>query len=364
MERIRWLLRLGQTAAFGAGGCQRLISDDRVVTSAALVSTLVAAWRVSVVIGAPAASPGAAPAPAAVSQFAPAPRLHGPDDAALAVTSARAEPTAKQPRAHPPLAPTASPSASSDEVRRAVDHLVGSEARRANFEAALGRMSVYGPFIRATLRDQGVPQDLLYLPVIESAYRPGAVSRAGATGMWQFMRATGAMYGLEVSAYVDERRDPVRSTQAAVRHLHDLYREFGSWHLALAAYNAGSPRVRRALRRHAEGRTGDERLYWRIRPHLASETRAYVPLFLAAAEIGRRPVDYGLHPAATTPLNFREVWYPGGTRLAHVAHALGLSADQVIALNPHLVRGMTPPGRAWPVRVPPPPTPSHGTGAE
>lgn len=213
-------------------------------------------------------------------------------------------------------------------------------------------MTRYEPLIRATLRRHGLPEDLLYLVMVESEFRESAVSHAGATGMWQFMAGTGRLYDLEVSAYVDERRDPIRSTAAAVRHLRDLHKEFGSWHLALAAYNAGSGRVSRALARHVGGRRGDELLYWQVRPALPRETRQYVPLYLAAAEIARRPAAFGIHPRSQPVLAFREIWVDGGVPLGEVAAAFGESRDAVRNLNPHLIRGTTPPGRRWPVRIP------------
>lgn len=224
---------------------------------------------------------------------------------------------------------------------------------RSELEAGLGRMTRFEPLIRATLRRHDEPADLLYLVIVESQFRESAVSHAGAAGMWQFMASTGRLYDLEVSEYVDERRDPVRSTEAAVRHLGDLYREFGSWHLALAAYNAGAGRVGRALGRHRAAPPGDERAYWAIRRSLPHETRAYVPLFLAAAEIARRPEAFGLRPRRQPPLAFAEVWVPGGVPLDVVARQRGIAPALLRQLNPHLVRGTTPPGRRWPVRVPP-----------
>jgi type IV pilus assembly protein PilB len=180
--------------------------------------------------------------------------------------------------------------------------------------------------------------------IVESQFRESATSHAGAAGMWQFMPGTGRLYGLEVSEYVDERRDPVRSTDAAVRHLGDLHRQFGSWHLALAAYNAGAGRVGRALRGSA-GRRADEVLYWRIRPRLPGETRRYVPLYLAAAEIARDPEAFGLRPRREPPLAFAEAWVPGGVALDEVARRHGVPPATLRQLNPHLVRDDTA-GRA------------------
>lgn len=257
----------------------------------------------------------------------------------------RAAAAATLPRAGAPSSPAA-------EVDRLVRRLLGSTGQRRSLEAALGRMSAYEPLVRGELRQRGVPQELRYLAVIESEYQPRARSRAGAVGLWQFMPGTAELYGLEVSDYVDERRDPVASTRAAVRYLDDLHREFGSWHLALAAYNAGSPRVWRLLQRYAGGGAGRELQYWRIRPYLPGETRGYVPRFLAAMTVAERAREFGLAPRAARPLAFREVWVAGGTSLAEVAAARGLAAEEVVALNLHLVRRMTPPGRPWRVRLP------------
>ncbi len=208
-------------------------------------------------------------------------------------------------------------------------------------EAALRRYGVYRPLIHEALRKHGLPLDLAFVPWVESGWRNGARSRAGAVGMWQFMAGTARRYGLEVSAYVDERRDPVRTTDAAARHLADLYRETGDWHAALASYNAGL------------GRAGHTRgAFWRRRANLPRETRLYGPRVLAAARGGRAPEAWGLSARAVAPLRFREVWVAGGTPLGAVAARVGAEPAEILDLNPHLVRGTTPPGRRWPVRVP------------
>ena len=226
----------------------------------------------------------------------------------------------------------------SREVDRWAVHLA-TEAESS--EAALARYGVYRPLIQEALRKHGLPLDLAFVPWVESGWRNRARSRAGAEGMWQFMAGTARGYGLEVSAYVDERRDPVRATDAAARHLADLYRETGDWHAALAAYNAGL------------GRAGHTRgAFWLRRASLPAETRLYVPRVLAAARVGRAPEAWGLSARPAAPLRFREVWVAGGTPLATVAARAGVEPGAVLDLNPHLVRGMTPPGRRWPVRLP------------
>jgi soluble lytic murein transglycosylase-like protein len=239
------------------------------------------------------------------------------------------------------------------EVDRWILRLATDPDMRSWLEDGLTRMGRYAPLIRESLHRNGQPEDLLFLVVIESQFRPAAVSPAGATGMWQFMTGTGRLYDLEVSTYVDERRDPIRSTEAAVRHLRDLHAEFRSWHLALAAYNAGSGRIGRAIRLHAAGRRGEETLYWQVRPHLPRETQRYVPLYLAAAEIARDPEAFGFRPRHVEPLRFTETWVDGGVPLEDLARQAGVTVEALRELNPHLIRGMTPPGRRWPVRVPP-----------
>lgn len=252
------------------------------------------------------------------------------------VPSAAPEPGALLAEARTRLA--AAPAGPGREVDRWAVALA-SNARDS--EAALARYSVYRPLIRETLKKYGLPLDLAFIPWVESEWRTDTASVAGADGMWQFMPATARGYGLEVSEYVDERRDPVRATDAAARHLVDLFQETNDWHTTLAAYNAGI------------GRAGPARgAFWRRRASLPAETRAYVPRVLAAARVGRAPAAWGLTPPTRPPLRFREAWVAGGVPLDAVAARMGVPARAVRELNPHLVRGVTPPGRRWPVRVP------------
>jgi membrane-bound lytic murein transglycosylase D len=217
----------------------------------------------------------------------------------------------------------------------------------------LERLGRYGPYIRSQLRARGMPEDLVYLALIESGLSPVAKSRASAVGMWQFIAETGRRYGLRIDRYVDERRDPIRSTEAALDYLQKLYRQFGSWYLAAAAYNSGEGRVERALRRYAGGRRGDDALFWRIDQHLPRETRDYVPLMLAAAHIAKNPEKYGFVGLRyQEPLRYETVHVPPSTSLGTIARASEVSVEAVRELNPHLIRGTTPPGRAWEVRVP------------
>jgi soluble lytic murein transglycosylase-like protein len=255
----------------------------------------------------------------------------------------------------------AEPGTPAAEVDRWVARLALDQ--RAATRGALERMAAYRPLILHELDARGLPADLIHLALIESHFVTGATSSAGAVGIWQLMPATARAHGLEVSEWVDERRDPIRSTRAAVRHLEWLHRRFGSWHLALAAYNAGDARVGGILRDAGSRAAGDDLLYWRAQPLLPAETRAYVPKLLAASRIARAPERYGferLEPRA--PLRFRGVQVRGGVDLAAVARAIGVDPEEVYALNPHLLRRATPPGRSWPVRVPPVTPRSPDTG--
>jgi membrane-bound lytic murein transglycosylase D len=218
----------------------------------------------------------------------------------------------------------------------------------------LERSGRYEPMIRAQLRARGMPEDLVYLAFIESGFSPRAYSRAAASGMWQFMEATGKNYGLEVNSYIDERRDPFDATRAALDYLEDLHDRFGSWYLAAAAYNSGENRVERILRQRAGGRKGSDDLFWRIAQYLPEETRNYVPLMLAAGHISKSPAQYGFENIAYhTPIEFDTAWVSTQTSLELIARAAGVEHEAVRELNPHLVKGITPPGRAYPVRIPP-----------
>jgi membrane-bound lytic murein transglycosylase D len=217
----------------------------------------------------------------------------------------------------------------------------------------LERTGKYGPMIQAELRRRGMPEDLLYLALIESGLSPKAYSRAAASGMWQFIAETGQRYGLEVSSDVDERRDPIKSTSAALDYLQDLYGRFGSWYLAAAAYNTGENRVERILRERAGGAKGADSLFWKIAPHLPRETRDYVPLMLAAAHIGKEPAKYGFGELSyQDELVFDVVWVPGSADLSTIAEASGAELEEIRDLNTHLTNGRTPSNRGWSVRIP------------
>lgn len=242
-------------------------------------------------------------------------------------------------------------------VRNApVERFIGIFTGRQQDRMALylKRSGRYEGMIRAKLRERGMPEDLLYLSMIESGFNPTAKSHASAVGLWQFIEDTGERYGLRVDGYVDERRHPEKSTDAALSYLEDLHGQFGSWYLAAAAYNTGEGRVARVMKQVTGKEKGRDADFWRIRSRLPSETREYVPLMVAAALIGKEPAKYGLGGVQRwMPLESDEVQVPAGTKLSLVGEAVGVSENELKRLNPHLVRAMTPPGKkAYAVRVP------------
>ncbi len=217
----------------------------------------------------------------------------------------------------------------------------------------LKRSGRYEGMIRGKLRERGMPEDLLYLSMIESGFNPTARSKAQAVGLWQFIADTGRRYGLRIDSYVDERRDPEKSTDAALRYLQDLHNMFGSWNLATAAYNTGEGRVARIMREETGSARGEEADFWKIRSRLPAETREYIPLMFAAALIGKEPAKYGLDAVERwLPVTSEVVEVPGSTSLAVVARAVGVESDAIEKLNPHLIRAMTPPGSPYEVRIP------------
>lgn len=238
-----------------------------------------------------------------------------------------------------------------DRVDTWIDFLAGGNHSRT--ELWMKRSGRYTPMIRERLRARGMPEDLIYLAFIESGYSTKARSHAAAVGLWQFIAETGKRYGLEVNSYVDERRDPLESTDAALDYLQELYGRFGSWYLAAAAYNTGENRVARIMRQQTGRERGRDEDFWTIAHLLPKETRNYVPLMLAAGHINKEPHKYGFEDVEfQKPLEFTTVNVPGSVALSTVAKAAGVSEESVDELNPHLLRGMTPPNKTWPVRVP------------
>jgi membrane-bound lytic murein transglycosylase D len=220
--------------------------------------------------------------------------------------------------------------------------------RREVVDKWFGRAGRYLGMIRDTLRDRGMPEDLAFVAMIESGFNPVAVSRAGAKGLWQFMAGTARRYGLRVDQWVDERFDPEKSTMAAAAYLRDLYAQFGSWSLAQAAYNAGERTVERAIR--VVGSTD----FWALArsSSLRQETKEFVPQIHAATVIGQDPSRYGFDVSGHKPTDVEFVSIPPGTSLTTIAGAAGVSTETLRALNPVLVKGVTPPGAPYRLRVP------------
>ncbi len=217
------------------------------------------------------------------------------------------------------------------------------------FGLYLERKGRWESMIRRKLREADMPQDLIYLALIESGMNPYAYSRAAAVGMWQFISSTGRMYDLEISFWMDERRDPEKATDAALRYLTDLYNQFGSWYLAAAAYNGGPGRVSRGLRQ-VDGGTfwdlADARL-------LRRETRDYVPKLIAAAIIGHDPERYGFgHIVEEMPDRVEFVTIPDATSFDVLAEIAGTEEETIRQLNPEFPQRVTPPNREVTIRIP------------
>ncbi|HWZ57444.1 MAG TPA: transglycosylase SLT domain-containing protein [Gemmatimonadaceae bacterium] len=245
------------------------------------------------------------------------------------------------------------------ETQRRVARFVALFAgeSRDHFQEQVERGTRYEPMIRAKLRAAGLPEDMTYLALIESGYSPQAYSRAAAVGMWQLMTSTAQGAGLRVDWWVDERRDPVRSTDAAIKFLRYLKDQFGSLYLAAAAYNGGPGRISRGLTRYAddlEGQSGDD-LFFALadKDYLRDETKNYVPQLIAAALVAKEPTRYGLHITALEPYTYDSVRVGPATPLAAVAKACNATTTAVGELNPFILRGMTPPKDSFTVRVPP-----------
>ncbi|QJA05359.1 transglycosylase SLT domain-containing protein [Thermosulfurimonas marina] len=238
------------------------------------------------------------------------------------------------------------PSNLNEQVKYFVKYF--SVKRRDMFELWLKRSGRYLPLIKATFRQEGLPEDLAYLAMIESGFNPFAYSRAGACGIWQFMRSTARKYGLRIDYWIDERRDPEKATRAAALYLSDLYSIFGDWRLACAAYNAGEGKITRAILRY---RTRD---YWELcrYRYLRRETKNYLPKWLAALIIVKNPEKFGFYITPDPPLDYEVVKVPGGTDLRMVALAAGVDFETIRWLNPELRRAKTPPYSSYPVRVP------------
>jgi membrane-bound lytic murein transglycosylase D len=218
---------------------------------------------------------------------------------------------------------------------------------RATMETGLRRSGQYMAMARKAFREEGVPEDLVWLGQVESAWRPTARSEAAASGLWQFIPGTGSRFGLRQTAYVDERNSFEKATHASARYLKWLHDRYGNWELAMAAYNTGEGNVDRAI---ARAGASD---FWAIYPYVAQQTRNYVPNILAVILISKSPEKYGFRNVQRmAPLPYDIISVPSATSLDLIASLSDTSLDYIRSLNPELRRDMTPPGEAYTVRVP------------
>lgn len=219
-------------------------------------------------------------------------------------------------------------------VQQFIDRYSGRLRRSVSY--MLGAQNFYIPIFEQALETYGMPLELKYLPVIESALNPKAVSRVGATGLWQFMVTTGKQYGLEVNSMVDERCDPVKSSYAAANYLSDLYKIFGDWNLVIAAYNCGPDNINKAIHR-ANGAKD----YWEIYPYLPKETRGYVPAFIAANYIMNYYCDHNICPMTTTlPVKTDTVMVDRDVHFEQISKVLNIPLDLIANLNPQYRRNI------------------------
>lgn len=228
--------------------------------------------------------------------------------------------------------PTAMEMPWNEVVQKFIDRYSGRLRRSVSL--MLGASNFYMPIFEQALEVYGLPLELKYLPVIESALNPKAVSRVGATGLWQFMLATGKRYGLKVTTMIDERRDPIKASYAAAHYLSDLYKIFGDWNLVIAAYNAGPENINKAIHR-----AGGERDYWKIYPYLPAETRGYVPGFIAANYVMTYYCEHNICPMRTTiPEQTDTIMLYRDVHFQQVADVIGISMEQLRSLNPQYRR--------------------------
>jgi len=215
-----------------------------------------------------------------------------------------------------------------------------SNRLKTSVSVMLGSVNFYMPIFEEALERYNLPLELKYLPVIESALRPTATSRMGAAGLWQFMITTGKRYGLEINTLVDERRDPVKSSEAAAHYLSDLYAQFGDWGLAIAAYNCGEGNIQKAIMRNGKGEGVD---YWDVYSRLPHETRGYVPAFIAANYIMNYYCEHGIMPReATLPSETDTVVVAADVKFDRIAQFCNVTVDELRAINPQYRRDIVP----------------------
>ena len=215
-----------------------------------------------------------------------------------------------------------------------------SNKMKNSVSVMLGASNFYNPIFEDALERYGLPLELRYLPVIESALRPSATSRVGAAGLWQFMIATGKRYGLEVNTLVDERRDPIKSSEAAAHYLSDLYNMFGDWGLAIAAYNCGEGNVQKAILRSGNQEGAD---FWTVYNRLPRETRGYVPAFIAATYIMNYYCEHGITPReASLPAESDTIIVQKEVKFSQIAARCNVTIEELRAINPQYRKDIVP----------------------
>lgn len=330
-------------AAPDSTGVQDSTSDE------AFLDSLQAMSADSAVGPQPAASPAAASAPAAAPKE---------EEATAANPSG---PAAPGPAGGAASAPNADATwdidveryTTNERVQYYLDYFQGRA--RSHFEVYLERLGRWESLVRAKLQAARMPQDLVYLALIESGMNPNAVSRRRAVGLWQFMASTGRRYGLTVNAWEDERRDPWKATDAAIRMISELNDHFGSVYLAAAAYDAGPGKIQRGLDRYDFGALSGNDLFFALADErfLRRETRDYVPKLIAAAMIAKEPAKYGFSDIERwAPLRYDSIEVTGAVGLDVLARLADTSTGAMLELNPEFIRRVTPPGRTVWVRVP------------
>ncbi len=233
-----------------------------------------------------------------------------------------------------------------DKVKRFIE--LYAVQRQRSSSVILGLAQYYYPWMKAIFDKYDLPEELVYITIIESALNPTAVSKAGATGIWQFMYGTGKLYGLEVTSYVDDRRDPYKATDAAARHFRDLYKIFGDWGLAISAYNCGAGNVRKAIQR-----SGGKTDFWGVYPYLPRETQNYFPAFIGAMYMMTYHNLYGIQPAKISiPLDVDTIMINKETHFQQIANVLNISYDEIKSLNPQYKKDIIPAfNQPMPVRL-------------
>lgn len=237
----------------------------------------------------------------------------------------------------PDLSNTQVPLPVNEAVEKSIAYFLQGNGR-TYFSRWLTRSGKYFPMMRQIFREEGVPEELIHLSMIESGMNPIVVSKAQAVGLWQFIQGTGAAYGLRVNWWLDNRRDPVKATRAAARHLRDLYRAMGDWHLALSTYNCSMTRIKRCMTEM------EDSTFWGIRPCLPKETQNYVPLYIAATMIASDPERYGFtNIQYESPASFDTVRIYEAVDINALGSAAGVSGLEIKDLNPELLQPSTPP---------------------